>query len=119
MKKLLFVILAFISYAGFAQQSAQLKDNYIVQSSDKVLFTINLTNDITSAQLAELNQWSADNAQFFTTSVKGRTVTLNIRKEKFERNLLSKALGFLQVDQIVTPSGKQLSLESFFNENNL
>lgn len=119
MKKLLFVILAFISYAGFAQQSAQLKDNYIVQTADKVLFTIHLTNDVTPTQLAELNQWSSDNAQFFTTAVKGRTVILDIRKEKFERNLLSKALGFLQVDKIVTPTGKQLSLEAFFNENNL
>lgn len=119
MKKLLFVLFAFISFAGFSQQSAQLKDNFIVSSADKVVFTIHLTTDVSATQLAELNQWSNDNKQFFSTSVKGRTVIFDVRKEKFERNMMEKAFYFLQIDKLITPSGKTLSLEEFFKENNL
>lgn len=119
MKKLLFVLFASLSISGFAQQSAQLKDNFIVSSAEKVVFTIHLTTDISEAQLSELNQWSRDNQQFFSTTVKGRTVIFDVQKEKFDRNIIAKAFYFLEIDKLITPKGNTLSLEEFFNENKL
>lgn len=119
MKKILFVFFCLISYAGWSQHTAQLKDGYIITNPDRVLFTIHLDYDLSLQTQQDLTQWSESNQQFFTLSLKGRTVSFDVRKEKFDRNMVEKSMYVMGIDAVRTADGRKISVTEFLKENNL
>jgi hypothetical protein len=120
MKKLFIVLFSALSLSMSAQHIATM--NGAVgknQTQDRVVLKMNLDNELTEAEKAQISQWSKDNTQFLSVELGTASFTLYSLVEKWDRNIVLKAFHLMNVEKVVGSDGKTVTPEEFLNSINL
>jgi hypothetical protein len=120
MKKLFIVLFSALSLSMSAQHIATI--NGAVgknQTQDRVVLKMNLDNELTETEKAQISQWSKNNAQFLNVELGKDSFTIFTLVEKWDRNIVLKAFHLMNVEKVVGSDGKTITPEEFLSSINL
>jgi hypothetical protein len=118
--KFIMSVMLFLGTLGvYAQHVPQVSDR-INKDAAHSEYVLNMTLDIplSPSELANLEQWQANNAAIFTFETSGTYLVFRFKQDGTDSNVLLKSFLMINVSDVKVPSGAILTVDQYLSLNN-